>query len=228
MSSASPGQGGKNAIPRHERLQSRSQFSQVLKNGKTIAQESVSIYYLRVEEDTRKLGLIVGRGAGGAVARNRIKRIFREAYRHQRQSIPAGFWLVIRYKPGGHIKSTSPEPNKNRYSRKDLRHLRQVADSLLARLTERLSGGEGNPGKANTPGSPVSWRGWSYQFFVLPVRLWQSVFSNILPPSCRFYPSCSDYALAALAKYGLLKGTVKSLWRVMRCNPFNPGGYDPP
>lgn len=45
---------------------------------------------------------------------------------------------------------------------------------------------------------------------------------------CRFYPSCSTYARQALLKYGLLKGTAKSLWRLARCNPLNPGGVDEP
>ncbi len=45
---------------------------------------------------------------------------------------------------------------------------------------------------------------------------------------CRFYPSCSTYARRSLLKYGLIKGTLKSLWRLARCNPFNPGGVDEP
>lgn len=44
---------------------------------------------------------------------------------------------------------------------------------------------------------------------------------------CRFKPSCSDYAIEALDKYGFFKGGAKAWWRVIRCNPFNKGGYDP-
>lgn len=44
---------------------------------------------------------------------------------------------------------------------------------------------------------------------------------------CRFCPTCSEYALEAINKYGVIKGGVKAIWRIMRCNPFNPGGYDP-
>jgi putative membrane protein insertion efficiency factor len=43
---------------------------------------------------------------------------------------------------------------------------------------------------------------------------------------CRFQPSCSDYAILAIEKYGLVKGGLKTIWRIMRCNPFNPGGWD--
>jgi putative membrane protein insertion efficiency factor len=46
-------------------------------------------------------------------------------------------------------------------------------------------------------------------------------------PSCRFYPTCSEYAFEAISKHGVLKGLLLSIWRVLRCNPFNKGGYDP-
>jgi len=46
-------------------------------------------------------------------------------------------------------------------------------------------------------------------------------------PTCRFYPTCSQYSLEALEKYGTIKGSYLSVKRIVRCNPFNPGGYDP-
>jgi len=60
------------------------------------------------------------------------------------------------------------------------------------------------------------------------IRLYQMTFSKALPPNtCRFYPSCSHYAYQAVYKFGVLKGGAMAIWRVLRCNPFNPGGYDP-
>lgn len=59
------------------------------------------------------------------------------------------------------------------------------------------------------------------------IRLYKRVLSPILPPSCRFYPSCSDYAHEALERHGLVKGVYLSLYRILRCHPFNPGGHDP-
>lgn len=54
------------------------------------------------------------------------------------------------------------------------------------------------------------------------------VFKYLYPNGfCRFHPTCSDYAIAAIEKYGLMRGGVKALWRVLRCNPFNAGGFDP-
>ena len=59
------------------------------------------------------------------------------------------------------------------------------------------------------------------------VRFYQVSIGRTLPPSCRFYPSCSTYALQALAKYGLLRGSWLAARRLMRCHPFHPGGVDP-
>ncbi len=60
------------------------------------------------------------------------------------------------------------------------------------------------------------------------IRLYQMIVSPALPSNtCRFYPSCSHYGYQAIFKYGAIKGGGMAIWRVLRCNPFNPGGYDP-
>lgn len=65
----------------------------------------------------------------------------------------------------------------------------------------------------------------SAALFVL--RVYKKIISPLLPPSCRFYPTCSDYASEAIGKYGLAKGSAMAAKRLCRCHPFNPGGYDP-
>lgn len=60
------------------------------------------------------------------------------------------------------------------------------------------------------------------------LRFYQKYLSPLKgTPTCRFYPSCSEYAVQALVKYGVLKGFALAVWRLLRCNPFNHGGYDP-
>ncbi|KAF0111627.1 MAG: hypothetical protein FD147_808 [Chloroflexi bacterium] len=60
------------------------------------------------------------------------------------------------------------------------------------------------------------------------IRGYQKVISPALPAdTCRFYPSCSHYGYQAIYKYGTLKGTGMAIWRVLRCNPYNEGGFDP-
>lgn len=62
---------------------------------------------------------------------------------------------------------------------------------------------------------------------LLLIRLYQKTISRVLPPSCRFTPSCSHYGYEAIEKYGLIKGGWMGVKRVSRCHPLNPGGYDP-
>jgi putative membrane protein insertion efficiency factor len=62
---------------------------------------------------------------------------------------------------------------------------------------------------------------------VLLVKLYRWLLSPVLPPSCRFYPSCSAYALTALERHGAARGTYLTVKRILRCHPFHPGGVDP-
>lgn len=61
------------------------------------------------------------------------------------------------------------------------------------------------------------------------IRFYQRVISKyiLIGNNCRFYPTCSEYSIQAYKKYGFLKGTYLTINRILRCNPFNPGGYDP-
>ncbi len=63
--------------------------------------------------------------------------------------------------------------------------------------------------------------------FILLVRFYQVAISPLKPPTCRFSPTCSTYALEALKKYGLLKGGRLAIRRIMRCHPWGGSGYDP-
>ncbi|MEJ5339182.1 MAG: membrane protein insertion efficiency factor YidD [Aquificaceae bacterium] len=60
------------------------------------------------------------------------------------------------------------------------------------------------------------------------LRLWQIFISPLYPPSCRYYPTCSNYAIMAVEKHGVVKGMLKAIWRIIRCNPFSKGGVDYP
>jgi uncharacterized protein len=62
---------------------------------------------------------------------------------------------------------------------------------------------------------------------VAVVRGYQRWISPALPPTCRFHPSCSTYAIAALQEHGLLRGSGLAAWRLLRCAPWHPGGIDP-
>lgn len=66
------------------------------------------------------------------------------------------------------------------------------------------------------------------RLFALPIRFYRRFISpGKGSPSCRFVPTCSEYALTALERWGVLCGTALAVWRILRCNPFSRGGYDP-
>jgi putative membrane protein insertion efficiency factor len=75
---------------------------------------------------------------------------------------------------------------------------------------------------------PRTWRNWPRLVLLAIIRVYQLTLSRALPPNtCRFYPTCSHYGYQAILKHGALKGGWLAIWRILRCNPFNPGGVDP-
>ena len=63
--------------------------------------------------------------------------------------------------------------------------------------------------------------------FILLVRLYQRLLSPLLPPICRYYPTCSNYSIEAIERHGVGIGVLMTMKRLMRCNPLSQGGYDP-
>ncbi len=65
------------------------------------------------------------------------------------------------------------------------------------------------------------------KWLALPIRFYRKYISPRTPPSCKYRPTCSEYALQALEEWGALRGSALAIWRILRCNPFSKGGYDP-
>lgn len=68
--------------------------------------------------------------------------------------------------------------------------------------------------------SPAAW------LLIQPIRCYQRFISRYTPPTCRYYPCCSSYAISALRVHGAVKGTLLTVWRLLRCNPWSSGGVD--
>lgn len=65
------------------------------------------------------------------------------------------------------------------------------------------------------------------KLFIMLIRFYQKHISSKTPPCCRFYPTCSQYGIEAIDRFGALKGSILTIWRILRCNPFVKGGFDP-
>ena len=63
-------------------------------------------------------------------------------------------------------------------------------------------------------------------FFLAPIRLYQRLVSPLIPPRCKYHPSCSEYAVQAIRQQGVMRGLVLAGWRLLRCNPWSLGGID--
>lgn len=81
------------------------------------------------------------------------------------------------------------------------------------------------PRSSGNPVQPVT--AWGARLLAAPIIAYRRWLSPVLPARCRFYPSCSAYALEALARHGALKGAGLAGRRLLRCHPFHPGGFDP-
>jgi len=62
---------------------------------------------------------------------------------------------------------------------------------------------------------------------IAPIKLYQALVSPALGQRCKYHPSCSEYAVQAISRFGILRGLVLAAWRLLRCNPFSSGGFDP-
>jgi putative membrane protein insertion efficiency factor len=70
----------------------------------------------------------------------------------------------------------------------------------------------------------MTWLRW---LVIAPIKLYQRLFSPLVGERCKYYPSCSTYAEQAIREYGILRGLVLAGWRLLRCNPWSHGGFDP-
>jgi len=249
-----PGTGGNQSplrqtppvLPRHNRLTS-AQFDRAFNQSQVVRHPLVQARaHLRSDASPLvRAAFVVPKKQGKAHDRNRTKRRLRERFRLHPRREEAGLRgcdLVFLTTPETHAATTA--------------QLDGALDEVLKRLGKRMNSAPRKPlptsepvavapevSEVETPveeandssldvaeaekqgipfgRAPISW------LFIAGIRFYQRAISPSLPPSCRFFPTCSAYTLAAIERHGALRGALLGAWRLCRCTPLCKGGFDP-
>jgi hypothetical protein len=219
-------------LPAAARLRRRAEFVATVRGGRRRGNGAVVVHVNVVECTTEadaqpRVGFVVSRTVGGAVVRNRVRRRLQHLAGERLDRLPPGARIVVRALPRAADRSYAELAN-------------DFEGALSGALSARRRGGKGSRGRAaDAPTSPPVTEVASEHAEVrrprsilagalaAPVVAYRRWVSPALPARCRFYPSCSAYALEALETHGALRGLWLTIWRLLRCHPFHPGGYDP-
>ncbi len=149
--------------------------------------------------DGPRLGLSVSRRVGGAVDRTMVKRALREAFWEESRRLPEGSDYVVVARP--EVRGLAEREGTGGVQRRAGRADRRPRRSARVRALRTAA--------------------------TAPIRVYQRVISPALPRRCKYHPTCSAYAVQSIRTFGILRGSVLAAWRLLRCNPFSHGGYDP-
>ena len=203
-----------------ERLSSKKEITALFNEGKSFAISHIRVVYRFLpKQEERPNAILVSvpkKYFKHAVDRNLLKRRIREAYRLNKellQSMPARVEFMLLYQ-------------KRRIA--TFAEIEEIVKKALERiLSEACTTAVAADNSKNAPQSCSLARRVATAPLVLLVRFYQICISPLKPSCCRFTPTCSQYALEALRKYGVFKGTWLAIKRILRCHPWGGSGYDP-
>lgn len=232
-------------LPSRYRLHSRAEISRTIRLGRRARRGSLVVHVQAGSggEGPARAAFAVSKAVGDSVTRHRVVRRLRPLMPPLLDRLPEGTDVVVRAMPEAATASSA--------------QLRDDLERALVRVTTLSpSGPRDVPGSAPDDCAPAStdtgenrlasahstdagpprtgihrvlyWVGWPIRSLLLGlIWVYRHTISPMLPPTCRYHPSCSAYGFESLQVHGAAKGSVLAAWRVLRCNPFTPGGLDP-
>ena len=219
-------------LPARYRLNSRSEISRTIRHGQR-ARRGAVVVHVQVGDGsggTSRAAFAVSKAVGDSVARHRVVRRLRALMPPLLERLPAGTDVVVRAMPEAAAASSAD--------------LQDDLERSLSRITPLGPAPHGPTGDTESAGRPAGatqettprsgpglviwWLGWPIRSLLLGlIWVYRHTISPILPPTCRYHPSCSAYGFESLQVHGAAKGVLLTGWRVLRCNPFSRGGLDP-
>lgn len=211
-----------------ERLSSKKEITALFNEGKSFAISHIRVVYRflpKQEERTNAILVSVPKKYfKHAVDRNLLKRRIREAYRLNKgllQSMPARVEFMLLYQK----RRIATFAEIEEIVKKALERI--LSEACTEASPEACTTAVAADNSKNAPQSCSLARRVATAPLVLLVRFYQICISPLKPSCCRFTPTCSQYALEALRKYGVFKGTWLAIKRILRCHPWGGSGYDP-
>ena len=185
-------------MKRFPSIKKNSDFQKVYKTGKSYANRLLVMYVEKTGEPETRIGISVSKKVGNSVVRHHICRLVREIFRLNKHRIQTGLNIVVVARPAA---------KNSDYHQLEV-HTCTCADCITL--------------KRNRSDLMVA------KILIWLVRFYQKYLSPLkVRTHCIYVPTCSQYALEAIQKYGALKGTWLACKRILRCHPFAKGGYDP-
>ena len=241
-------------LPTRYRLTPRADISETLRRGKRARGGCVVVHLVlgrpcaegSAEERPARAAFAVGRSVGDSVRRHRVTRRLRAVMPPILDALPQGSRVVVRALPDAADASTETLAGDVVSALQRLGA--PVAPPSRGEVVEPTTeSGDDERGTAEATGAPppptaserpaeprtglslaLWWVGAPLRWMALGLLFaYRYTISPILPPTCRFHPSCSAYPLQAVQTHGVGKGVALGAWRLLRCNPFNLGGLDP-
>lgn len=211
-----------------ERLSSKKEITALFNEGKSFAISHIRVVYRFLpKQEERPNAILVSvpkKYFKHAVDRNLLKRRIREAYRLNKellQSMPARVEFMLLYQK----RRIATFAETEEIVKKALERI--LAEACTEASPEACATAVAADNSKNAPQSCSLARRVATAPLVLLVRFYQICISPLKPSCCRFTPTCSQYALEALRKYGVFKGTWLAIKRILRCHPWGGSGYDP-